>query len=152
MALQLTAQNGDDGGDLGQGQARFIEEEYEFGYQLCLVGYFSIPGSFPGEPGREAVKALAGMNQILSVSAKKVFQARLVPWPSDSWQLVKMLEDAHQVCVCQVSELLEQVLIVPSHPGKPPLKTAPITDLNSEPQGELMSASENPEQRQQTHM
>lgn len=91
MALQLTAQNGDDGGDLGQGQARFIEEEYELGYQLCLVGYFSIPGSFPGEPGREVVKALAGMNQILSVSAKKVFQARLVPSLSDSWQLDKML-------------------------------------------------------------
>lgn len=91
MALQLTAQNGDDGGDLGQGQARFIEEEYELGYQLCLVGYFSIPGSFPGEPRRKVVKALARMNQILSVSAKKVFQARLVPLLSDSWQLVKML-------------------------------------------------------------
>lgn len=96
MALQLTAQNGDDGGDLGQGQAWFIEEEYELGYQLCLMGYFSIPGSFPGEPKREAVKALARMNQILSVSAKKVFQARLVPWSSDSSVLLATSQDARR--------------------------------------------------------
>lgn len=96
MALQLTAQNGNDGGDLGQGQARFIEEEYELGYQLCLMGYFSIPGSFPGEPKREAVKALARMNQILSVSAKMIFQARLVPWPSDSSVLPATSQDARR--------------------------------------------------------
>lgn len=31
MALQLTAQNGNDGGDLGQSQTRLIEEKQELG-------------------------------------------------------------------------------------------------------------------------
>lgn len=102
MALQLTAQNGNDGGDLGQSQTRLIEEKHELGYQLRLVGYFSIPGSFPGEPRREAVKAFTGMNQICCVSAKKAFQARLVPWPSDTSGLLATCQDAirHPSGVC----------------------------------------------------
>lgn len=51
MAPQLTAQDGNDGGDLGEGEARLIEEEDELGYKLCLVSNFSIPGSFPVSPG-----------------------------------------------------------------------------------------------------
>lgn len=41
-------------------------------------------GVLPCEPRREAVKAFTGMNQICCVSAKKVSQAGLAPWPSDS--------------------------------------------------------------------
>lgn len=90
VAPQLAAQDGNDGGDLGGGEARLIEEEDESRYELCSVSNFSVPGSFPGEPGREAVKAFTGMNQICCVSAKKVFQAGLASWPSDS-----MLSDSH---------------------------------------------------------
>lgn len=51
MAPQLTAQDGNDGRDLGKGEALLIEEEDELGYKLCLVSDFSIPGSFPVSPG-----------------------------------------------------------------------------------------------------
>lgn len=51
VAPQLTAQDGDDGGDLGGGEARLIEEEEESGDELCLVGNLGISGSVPGEPG-----------------------------------------------------------------------------------------------------
>lgn len=84
MAPQLAAQDGDDGGDRGGAEAWLIEEEDELGYELCLVSNFSIPGSFPGEHRKEAVKAFTGMNQICFVSVKKVFQAELALWPSDS--------------------------------------------------------------------
>lgn len=72
MAPQLTAQDGNDGGDLGEGEARLIEEEDKLGYKLGLVSNLSIPGSFPVSPGVEAVKAFTGMNQICCVSAEKV--------------------------------------------------------------------------------
>lgn len=116
MALQLTAQNGNDGGDLGQGQAWLIEEEYELGHQLCMVCYFSIPGSFPGEPRREAVKAFTRMNQIFCVYTKKVFQARLVPWPSDSSVLLAASQDAirHLSCIC-----LPSVRVAAAHTACP---------------------------------
>lgn len=94
MALQLTAQNGNDGGDLGHRQTGLIEEKHELGQQLCLVGYFSIPGSFPGGSRTEAVKAFTGMNQICCVSAKKAFQAWLVPGPSDTSGLLATRQDA----------------------------------------------------------
>lgn len=79
MAPQLTAQDGNDGGHLGGGEAWLVEEEDEFGNELCLVSNFSIPGSFPGEPKREAVKAFTGMNQICCVSAKKRFHSLGLP-------------------------------------------------------------------------
>lgn len=94
MALQLTAQDGNDGGDLGQSQTRLVEEKYELRHQLCLVGSFRIPGSFSGEPRRETVKAFTGMNQICCVSAKKAFQARLVPRPPDTSGLLATFQDA----------------------------------------------------------
>lgn len=75
VAPQLTAQDVNDGGHLGGGEAWLVEEEDELGNKLCLVSNFSIPGSFPGEPRREAVKAFTGMNQICCVSAKKVPQS-----------------------------------------------------------------------------
>lgn len=84
VAPQLTAQNGNNGGDLAGGEARLIEKEDKFGYKFCLVSNFSIPGSFPGESRREAVKAFTGMNQSCCISAKKVSQSRLASWPSDS--------------------------------------------------------------------
>lgn len=84
VAPQLTVQDGSDGGDLGGGEAWLIEEEDELGYKLGLVSNFSIPGSFPGEPRREAVKAFTGMNEICCISAKKVFQAGLTLWSSNS--------------------------------------------------------------------
>lgn len=49
VAPQLTAQDGNDDGDLAGGEARLVEEEDKLGYELCLVSDFSIPGSFPGE-------------------------------------------------------------------------------------------------------
>lgn len=84
VSSQLTVQYGNDDGDLGGGEARLIEEEEELGYKLCPVSNFSIPGSFPGEPRKDVVKAFTGMNQICFVSAKKVFQAVLALLPSDS--------------------------------------------------------------------
>lgn len=51
VAPQLPAQDGDDGGDPGGGEAWLIEEEDEPGYQLCLVGHTSTPGPFPASPG-----------------------------------------------------------------------------------------------------
>lgn len=100
MPLQLTAQNGNDGGDLGQGQAWLVEEEYELGYQLCPVRHFSVPGSFPGEPRRDAVKAFTGMNQISVFLLKRFSKLGLFLGPLTpvfSWQLVKMPSDTHQV-------------------------------------------------------
>lgn len=94
MAPQLTAQDGNDGGDLGGSEARLIEEEDELGYKLCLVSDFSIPGSFPGEPRREAVKAFTGMNQICCVSAEKVPKAGLALWPSDSNAILATCQNA----------------------------------------------------------
>lgn len=84
VAPQLTVQDGHDGGDLGGGEAWLIEKEDELGYKLGLVSNFSIPGSFPGEPRRKAIKAFTGMNQIFCVSVKKVFMAGLTLWSSDS--------------------------------------------------------------------
>lgn len=84
VSPQLTVQYGNDVWDLGRDKARLIEEEEELGYKLCLVSNFSIPGSFPSEPRKEVVKAFTGMYQICFVSAKKVFQAVLALWSSDS--------------------------------------------------------------------
>lgn len=94
VAPQLTAQDGNDGGDLGGSEAWLIEEEDELGYKLCLVSDFSIPGSFPGEPRREAVKAFTGMNQICCVSAEKVPKAGLALWPSDSNAILATCQNA----------------------------------------------------------
>lgn len=52
VAPQLPAQDGDDGGDPGGGEARLTEEEDEPGYQLCLVGHTSTPGPFPASQER----------------------------------------------------------------------------------------------------
>lgn len=108
VAPQLTAQDGNDGGHLGGGEAWLIEEEDELGNKLCLVSNFSIPGSFPGEPRREAVKAFTGMNQICCVSAKKgstVWVCR----PSDSHAFLA----THQNAV--------------RHPSNMCLPSAPVT-------------------------
>lgn len=51
VAPQLAAQDGNDGGDLGGGEAGLVEEEDESGDKLCPVGDFGIPGPVPGEPG-----------------------------------------------------------------------------------------------------
>ena len=94
MAPQLTAQDGSDGGYLGGGEAWLVEEEDELGNKPRLVSNFSVPGSFPGEPRREAVKAFTGTNQICCVSAKKVPPAGLAPWPSDSDVLLATRQNA----------------------------------------------------------
>ena len=109
VAPQLTAQDGNDGGHLGGGEAWLVEEEDEFGNKLCLVSNFSIPGSFPGEPRREAVKAFTGMNQICCVSAKKVPQSGFAPWPSGSHALLATRQNAAR------------------HPSNMCLPSAPVT-------------------------
>lgn len=122
MAPQLTAQDGNDGGYLGGGEAWLVEEEDELGNKPRLVSNFSIPGSFPGEPRREAVKAFTGMNQICYVSAKRFHRLGLLRGPLTamrSWQLVKTLSDTHRIRVCPVPESLEMSLPVPFHPSTP---------------------------------
>lgn len=128
MAPQLTAQDGNDGGDLGGGKTRLIEEEDKLGYKLCLVTYFSIPGSFPGESRRETVKAFTGMNQICCVSTKKAFQAMLVLWPSDSNTLMATCQGVvrhtlNMSAKCQSHWGIRFPSLPP--PRKPPSKTNP---------------------------
>lgn len=156
VAPQLTAQDGNDGGDLGGAKARLIEEEDELGYELCLVSNFSIPGSFPGEHRKEAVKAFTGMNQICFVSVKKVFQAELALWPSDSDAHLA----AHPNAVRHPSNTrlptarsLGDKVSTPSTPQKRPSNANPHYGLlNSKPQGQLMVVSENAHQSQQTRV
>lgn len=131
MAPQLTAQDGNDGGYLGGGEAWLVEEEDELGNKPRLVSNFSIPGSFPGEPRREAVEAFTGMNQICYVSAKRFHRLGLLRGPLTpmrSWQLVKTLSDTHRIRVCPVPESLGDEppgALPPLHPlTPPPLKTA----------------------------
>lgn len=154
VAPQLTVQNGNDDGDLGGAEAWLIEEEDELGYKLCLVSHFSIPGAFPGECRKKTVKAFTGMNQIFCVSPKKVFQAELALWPSDSDAHLATHQNAvrHPSNTCLPRARVtwgKAPYTLP--PQKLPSKTNPnYWLLNSKPQGKLMVVSENSEQSQQT--
>lgn len=51
MAPQLAAQDANDGGNLGGGEAGLVEEKDELGDELGLVGDLGVPRPFPASPG-----------------------------------------------------------------------------------------------------